>query len=530
MTRRQRLSERLSITPGTRRNITGDEFNEMQRQAVELESENDQLRGQLERRATAQLTVSEPPVYGPGGGGRYSWFRDMTAVHIPSSHIERDGGRAGAEKRLHAYAAYEHHQTERRLLAARHRAESLTEAAITTTRQETILYERWLRAGGQLFEHKHELDGVELERRALSRVQGDGGWFSPPGWLVDRFVHAPRAGAPFAALWTQLPMPPGVSSVNLPRLASGAGSGVQTADGASVPNRDPVDGTVKATLITIAAQIDVAVQWLDQVPIPPDSSLGADLAEDFLIQLDGQLLLGSGSSGQAQGVVSGGTFSASNMIWLQNTADEGGMSWTFAESTPGITGTMHTSAAQLRSKIRRYRGLAPTAWVVPPTVMDMISGQGTDLQERPLVPPGMGSPGDVPMLHWTPVVEDANIPLTFGGTTPPSIGLSSGITSPTDGTGTHAPMLLGRWSDCIFFQSEPVVRLMPDVLAGTLQVRFQVYTYIAAIPNRIQWAGGDVSFSSYFQGGGVNTGAAVSFGGLTQFTTNGIFQPAAQGF
>ena len=524
---RQRLSARLQVTPGTRREISGAEFADMQAQAARLEGEVEQLHAQAERRdARSRLTVDEPPVYGPASTN--SWFRDMAAVHVPSAHIDRDGGRDGAERRLHAHAAYEHRQTERRLLAARARAESLTETAITSTRHEAMLYQRWLRAGGSVFEYKHELDG--LERRALSRTQGDGGYFAPPGWLVDRFVHAPRAGAPFAALWTQLPMPAGVSSVNLPRLASGGGSGAM-ADGASVPNRDPADGTVKGNLITIAAQVDVSAQWLDQTPIPPDVSLGADLAEDFLIQLDGQLLLGQGSTPQAQGVISGGTFSAANLIWLQNTNNTAEQSWANgAGSSPGITGSMHTSAAQLRSKIRRYRGLAPTAWVVPPSVMDIISGSGADAQARPLVPPAMCGPGDAPALHWTRVIEDENIPLTFGGTSPPVIGLSDGITSPADGNGTWAPMLLGRWSDCIYWQSEPVVRVMAEVLSGTLQVRFQVYSYVAAIPNRIQWAGSNVSFSGTDQGGGVDTGAAVSYGGLTQFVSNGILQPAAAGF
>jgi HK97 family phage major capsid protein len=486
------------------------------------------LVGELERRASS-LSVSEPPVYGPGS--RFSWFRDATAVAIPAAHIERDGGPAGAEKRLHDYAAFEHHRTERRLLGARQSAESLTEAAITSTRQEAMLYERWSRAGGQLFERQHELGGMDLERRALSRTQGSGGYFSPPDWMIDQFVRAPRAGAPFAALWTQLPMPRGFSSVNVPRFSVGGASGA-VADGGSVPSRDPADGKVTANLITLAAQIDVAVQWLDQTPVPPDETLGADLAEDFMIQLDGQLLLGSGSAPQAAGVIPSGAFSAASMAWLQNTNNTAAQSWANgAGATPAIAGSLHQSAAQLHSKLSRYRGLQPTHWVTPPAVWDIISGSGADAQGRPLVLPGMCGPGEVPTLHRTPLIEDTNIPLTFGGATAPAMGTySNGVTSPADGNGTWAPLLLGRWSDCIYWQTEPQVRVMPDVLSGTLQVRFQVMTYIAAMPNRVQWAGSNQTFSGTSQGGGVNTGAAVAYGGLTQFTTNGILQPAAAGF
>lgn len=520
--RQQRLSQRLSLTPGTRRNITGDEFADMQAQAQELEQRATQQAAELERRDAAQLIVNEPPVYGPGS--QFSWFRDATAVAIKGSGIERDGGRAGAEKRLHVYAAYEHHRTERRLLAARQSAESLTEAAITSTRQEAMLYERWSRAGGQLFEKQHEIAG--MERRFLDRTDGTGGYFAPPGWLVDKFVHAPRAGAPFAALWQQLPLGRGFSSVNVPRLAVGGGSGA-VPDGGAVPPRDLADAKVTANLITIAAEFDVAVQWLDQTPVPPDETLGADLAEDFMIQLDGQLLLGSGINGQAAGVIPAGTFSAASMVWLQNTNNATGQDWANGGGAE-LLGSMHTSAAQLHSKLSRYRGLKPTHWVAPPAVWDIISGNAADNTGRPLVLPGQDA---VPTLHRTPVIEDTNIPLTFGGATAPYMGpVSTGVTSPTDGNGTWAPLLLGRWSDCIYWQTEPVVRVLEEVLAGTLQVRFQVMTYIAAMPNRVQWAGTNQTFSGTDQGGGVNTGGSIAYGGLTQFVTNGILQPAAAGF
>jgi HK97 family phage major capsid protein len=464
-------------------------------------------------------------MYGPTS--QFSWFRDAAAVAVPGANIDRDGGRAGAEQRLHAYAAYEHHRTERRLLAARHRAESLAEAAITSTRQEAVLYERWLRAGGHVFEYKHELDGMELETRAASRTAGQGGYFGPPGWLVDRFVHAPRAGAPFAALWTQLPLPGGITSVNLPTFKTGAQSAVMTDCGA-VPSHDPADGTVKASLITIAAQIDVSVQWLDQTPVPPDESLGADLAEDFMIQLDGQLLLGTGSTPQAQGVIDGGVFSASNLIWLQNTSNDT-VGWADGGTGYPLDGSVHQFTAMLASKIARYRGLPPTSYLMNPQAWMIASGSG-DRSGRPLNPPGPQHPDAVPTLHGLPVCLDQNLPNTFGGGTPPTIGQSNGVTSPTDGNGTWAPILAGRWSDLIYWQSEPTVRVMAEVLAGTLQARFQVRTYVAAIPNRIQYAGSNVSFSAFSQAGGVNTGAAVSFGGLTQYTTNSVLQPASSGF
>ena len=41
-----------------------------------------------------------------------------------------------------------------------------------------------------------------------------------------------------------------------------------------------------------------------------------------------------------------------------------------------------------------------------------------------------------------------------------------------------------RPSDCLLYESPKKLRLMTQVLAGTLQVRIQVYQYAAAILNR----------------------------------------------
>jgi HK97 family phage major capsid protein len=484
---------------------------------AQAERERDELR--------AQLTVFEAPIYGPGSGSSY--FQDLARAHFGGRIGRSDKEVKAAADRLHRHELAAHRETERRLAGLRAEAEHQTERALSRTRAEAAALHRWQAAGGKIFEHMRELDELAgTERRALNRTDGTGGYFAPPGYLIDAFVHAPRAGMPFAALWQRLPMPPGIQSVNVPRFKVGAATNAMN-DGGSVPSRDFTDSQLTANLITIAGQTDVSLQWLDQTPVAADETIGADLAEDYAIQLDGQLLLGSGSSGQALGAVPGGTLAAANHIWLSNTNNAASQSW--ANGGTNIHGSVHEFTGMLYSKIARYRGLPPTHYVMNATAW-AIASAAPDGQNRPLNPPGMLSPDAVPMLHGLPIVQDVNIPDTWGGGTPPTIGLSNGVTSPTDGNGTWTPILAGRFEDCIYWQSEPQVRILLESLAGNLQARFQVWTYVAAAPNRVVSGVGNVTFSGTSQAGGVNTGAAVAYGAMSQFTANGVLQATSLGF
>jgi hypothetical protein len=374
MTSRLPLSQRLSITPGSKRTISGDEMRDMQRQAAELEQR-------------ASLQVFEPDMYAPGSG--HSWFADAARVTF------QEGG--------------------------------------------------------------------------------------------------------------------------------GIGTGVQAADGGAVPYRDPTEGTVKAIIQTLAVNLDVSLQLIDQSPVPFDQTYGQDIAEDFAMLLDGQLLLGDGTAGQVPGLISGGTFSAANQLLLQSTNNASSQTWAYNGS--GFQGSAHQMTAQLYSKLSRARGLPPTHWVVNPDVWAIISGSA-DSQNRPLVEPGRQGK----FLHGLPIIEDNNLVSSFGGGTAPSIGVSAGVVSPTGGTGTYAPILLGRWSDLVYFTGEPRVQVMQDVLAGSLQVRYAVRQYIAAMPSRIAWGGSNVTYSGTNQSGGLNTGAACAYGAFTQFESNGPLSPSGAGY
>lgn len=501
-----------SMGPGSRTNITTPQLQQMQQEAERLEARAARA-DELER-----LQVFEPDVYGPGSG--HSWFADIARVAKKTG--DGDGGIEAAAKRLADSERYERRRSDQ--LVRRLQAEREIERALTRTPAEYAAYERWKDAGGAVFDRQEELR--DLERRAASTTPGTGGYFTPPAWMVSEFVHAPRAGAPLAALWTRLPLPlKRGRSINLPRFAAGggAGSAVQAADGAAVTIRDPADSTASAGIRTIAAILDSSMQLMDLSPVPFDDTFLADIREDFATQTDGQLLLGNNANGQLNGIIPGGTFSAANSLWLSSTNAATGQTW--ANGGTGIAASPHQMTAQLYAKLARYRGLPATHWVMNPDVWAVISGSA-DGSGRPLVTPGVTAKA----LHGLPVVEDENLVSSFGGTTAPSIGISAGVTSPTAGNGTYAPVLLGRWEDLVYFASEPEVEVMPDVLSSTLQVRFRVTQYIAAFPARVVWGGGNVAFAGTSQAGGLNTNAACSYGAFTQFQANGPLSPSTAGF
>ena len=509
-----------SLGPGSNRRLSAPEFTGLQRQAAELEQRAARV-PDLERRAerAEALQVIEPDLYAPGAG--FSWFADIARVALKQGD-DRQGGVLAARERLARNEEFEHRRTHRRMRQLQ--AEHDLERVLTRTPAEAAIYTRWAEAGGQLFDKYDELRDLE-KRSGATRVSGAGGTFSPPGWLLDRFGHSPRAGAPLAAMMTQLPLPAGVQSINVPLFAAGGGAGteVQAADAGPVIIRDPKDGTVSATIQTLIANLDASLQLMDQSPIPFDESFGQDIAEDMATQLDGQLLLGSGSMGQVNGLIPGGTLSAANSVLLTSTNAASSQTWAYGGAS--IAASAHQMTAQLYSKIATARGLPPESWLINPTVWAIICGSA-DGQNRPLVPPGITSKA----LHGLDVYEDENIPLSFGGTAAPGIGVSAGVVSPAAGNGTYTPLLLGRWSDLIYLASEPRVQVMTGILSGSLQVRYQVRRYVAALPARIQWGGGNVSYSGTSQSGGVNNAASVSYGAFYQPQANGPLNLSGAGY
>jgi len=301
-----------------------------------------------------------------------------------------------------------------------------------------------------------------FERRVNpNRTDGQGGYFVPPLWLVDQFINLPRFGRTCANLCQGFDLPAGTDSINLPKVSTGTATAVQTADAAAVQSTDMTDTTVSAPVRTIAGQQDIAMQLLDQSPINFDEVIFADLMADLNQKLDIQVINGSGSSGQALGILN---VSSINAV-------------TYTDASPTLP-ELYVPLVQSASLIEKNRKLPATGVVMIPSMWYWATGQ-LDTAGRPLivlpsvaynpaaVQNGLAAEGAAGVLQYgAPVYTDGNIPSNLGGGT------------------NETRIITARWNDLYLWEGSVRTRALMEVLSGTLQVRLQVWEYFAFLGGR----------------------------------------------
>ena len=365
---------------------------------------------------------SEPLTY-QRGDRRQSYFRDLGLAHV--------GGDESARQRL-----------------ARHRAEVDVELPKMEARHEA-------RARREI----EELGGT-VESRDITRVDGAGGEFVPPLWIMEEYAEYARAGRVTAGLVRQIGLPAGTDSISLPRITGGTAAGVQTADNGAVSETDMTTGSVTGPVRTIAGQQDIALQLLEQSPLMFDEIVFGDLTADYNSKLTVQILNGTGSSGQHTGFLA---LSGTNSV-------------SYTDASPTVPEFFPTGA-QAASQAATGRKLPMSAFVMHSRRWYWMMG-ALDSSNRPYVVPGTQGPqnalatlngtiaeGPVGTWHGLPVYLDQNMPTTLGG-------------------GTEDAILVFRGADHILFEGALRTRALPEVLSGNLTVRLQVYAYSAFICGR----------------------------------------------
>ena len=312
-------------------------------------------------------------------------------------------------------------------------------------------------AEARLRRHAEEVrNGTEY--RDLNRTDGTGGYFVPPAWLMAQFIELARAGRAVANLAPSQALPGGTDSINIPKIATGTSTGVQTADNAAVSETDLTDTSVVAPVRTIAGQQDVAIQLLDQSPVNFDEVIFRDLVADYSNKLNAQVIGGSGSSGQMLGIR--GT---ANII-------------TITQSTATVAAT-YSAIADGVQRVHTQRFLPPTVIVMHPRRWAYFLA-AVDTTGRPLVVPNATGTNSLATLgavaaeqvvgsmHGLPVVTDPGLPTTLG-------------------TGTNEDVIwVMRAADLLLFESSIRTRVLPEVGSGTLTTRLQVYGYAAFTAGR----------------------------------------------
>ncbi|CAM3953056.1 phage major capsid protein [Nocardia ninae] len=291
------------------------------------------------------------------------------------------------------------------------------------------------------------------EYRDLDRVDGTGGFFVPPIWLMNQFIELARAGRAVANLAESDVLPPGTDSINIPKVATGTATEPQIADNTQIADTDLTDTYVSAPVRTVAGQQDIAVQLLDQSPINFDQVIFSDLIADYAAKLDIQVIGGSGTAGQVLGV--------------RRTAGIATIT-----ATPTVR-SVYGAIADAVQRVHTKRLQPPTVIAMHPRRWGWLLAQLDDTQ-RPLVLPQQNSPQNalatlgavaaeqiVGNLHGLPVITDPNLPITLGA------GNNEDV------------ILVMRASDLRLYESGIRTRVFPSPRSATLTTRLQVYGYLA---------------------------------------------------
>jgi Phage capsid family len=231
-------------------------------------------------------------------------------------------------------------------------------------------------------------------------------------------------------------MPPSGQEVEVPYLVSSSSVATHT-EGAAVsePAADAPDADkVSSPREYIAGQVDASIQAFEFAPDPAafDVVIAADLGRQLAAKIDSQLIAGTGTKPQLRG--------------LANVS--GALSLTYTGST----------LANLVSKIwAGYRDLA-----------DPAVGFGTSDESQYLI---VVHPRRYGYLYPSAV---ASYPLP--GRLVPSAGIRSNL-----GAGTNEDEIFIVDAGPIHVRAnQPVIRVLPEVLSGTLQVRVQAYQEVAS--------------------------------------------------
>jgi HK97 family phage major capsid protein len=301
---------------------------------------------------------------------------------------------------------------------------------------------------------------VAEQTRALTTVDGAGGDFVPPLWLVQSFIELARAGRVVADQIAHQQLPTGTDTISLPRLATGTATAEQTTQNTAVQNTDATTGAVTAAVTTIAGQQVVSQQLLDQSPISMDDILLRDLAADYAIKVDTFVINNN----------------ATNKVGLLNVSGINAVTFTQASPTAPL---LYAKIADAIQRIHTGRFMPATKIFMHPRRWAFFLAS-LDTAGRPLVSPdaggalspiggqnGVNSQGFVGTLQGLPVYVDPNIPTNLGA-----------------GTNEDRIIIL-RSDDSILYEGTPRAESSIHPNFGSLSVNLRFYNYLALHASRL---------------------------------------------
>jgi Phage capsid family len=405
---------------------------------------------------------SEPEVYRRNGErDSPSYYIDLACRAHPALASKLGPKADGYAKRLDEHSKMIEDVMPKREAQRQRRAEAQIEAAERETRG------RWTgRSAG--FEES------PFERRAPSRIPGQGGYAIPPLWLIDDYIPYLRPGRVAAGLPRQMALPPGTDSINVPKLTTPTAVAIQTADNAPVVTQDIKDNFVNASVKTLAGFADLPLQLVEQSPgTIIDEVITRDMMAAYDVALDKQVISGNGtgaplSGGQIVGIYPATNWEATSLVWNSSSPKGQG----FFQ----MLGAMASKTAQARFNLQDFAFLLnPRRWFWGSTYTDtngrfIVENQdfgpyNTDALIIGEQTPFEGLVGRVPF--GPKVYIDANMPITDPGHK----------TEVADGDFAIGAI----WDDIWLFEGDIRTDVFDQTLSGTMEIRYRLYNYVAML-------------------------------------------------
>jgi len=394
---------------------------------------------------------------------------------------EIDGNAAARE------LAAKHSQQEKRHSPARVTSEERTYTAESSRRGVSFFSDAFrMRDSGdpnareRLERHAREVQ-VEGELTARAADTGSFAGLVVPQYLVDDAAIIARAGRKFANFCNRQQLPAEGMSLVIPKGTTGATTAVQATQNSSVSNTDEVWTNVTVPVVTIAGQQDVSRQTLERGTPGIDAIVYADIAADYAVRLDTQVLSGSGSSGQMLGV-------------LNTSNTNQATAFTAAVTAPAL----YTKTAGQINAVETSRFLPPDLIVMHSRRWNWLISQ-VDGQNRPYVVPGSHGPMNAMGIAngeelevdgsfvTLPVISDPNVPVSVG-------------------TGPEDQVLVVRRADLLLWEDGdgmPRQLRFEQTLGDQLTVKLVGYNYSAFSAGRYPTAVGVVGGNAGTAGDGL---------------------------
>lgn len=425
-------------------------------------------------KSPAMSIVDEPLTYRKdnayAGMEQRSYYRDLALVHGPGITLQTGGSRDLAQERLLRHGKEMDVIMPARQKEAERRARAQFEAAET----EFLMSHRDPKVDRVLQEIRNGVSYNPFEARVTpNETQGQGGYFIPPDWLVSEFIPGLRAHLIAAGLCRQMDLPPGTNSINIPKLSTLTAVGYQQVNNSGLVSQDWTDTFVNATVKTIGAFSDVALQLLELSPINViDEVVTTDLMAAYNTFLDGEVIHGDGND---SAMLNGG-----HLLGLYPYTNWSANNVTYTDGSPsglhlpqGVFGPMASKIAGTRFDISGFKIVVHgSRWFWYSTTPDANgrpigeTSAGGPYNVQALINSGIqaeGLVGSLPFLAGSPVYIDDNI----------------GTTDTTGGGTNQDYAIAGLWDDAWLFKSPLRTDVFREVLSGSLGVRFRVYNYAA---------------------------------------------------